>query len=163
VPLLTVMLALFSAFPVFARFRKVLEQQFVASLVPDAIGKPVLISLSKFAGKASQLGGLGLIALGLTAMMLMLTIDHTLNAIWRLRARRPVTQRVRVYWPALRLGPLMVGARRSVTSYLRSASRGWVGAVPGGVGFLLSVIVFAMETARIAALYRYVPNTYVRL
>ncbi len=162
VPLLTVMLALFSAFPVFARFRKVLEQQFVASLVPDAIGKPVLLSLTKFAGKASQLGGLGLIALGLTAMMLMLTIDHTLNAIWRVRTRRPITQRVLVYWAALTLGPLMVGASLSVTSYLLSASRGWVGEVPGGVGVLLSLIVFAMETAGIAALYHYVPNTYVR-
>lgn len=162
VPLLTVMLALFSAFPVFARFRKVLEQQFVASLVPDAIAKQVLMSLGSFAGKASQLGGLGLVALGLTAMMLMLTIDHTLNAIWRVRTRRPIAQRVLVYWAALTLGPLMIGASLSLTSYVLSASRGWVGALPGGLSFLLGFIVFAMQTAGLAALYRFVPNTHVR-
>lgn len=162
VPLLTVMLALFSAFPVFARFRKVLEQQFVTALVPDAIAKQVMVALGRFAGKASQLGGVGLIALGLTAMMLMLTIDHTLNAIWRVRTRRPIAQRVLVYWAALTLGPLMIGASLSVTSYLLSASRGWVGELPGGIGFLLSLIVFAMQTAGLAALYRYVPNTHVR-
>jgi membrane protein len=162
VPLLTVMLALFSAFPVFARFRKVLEQQFVAALVPDAIAKQVMVALGRFAGKASQLGGVGLIALGLTAMMLMLTIDHTLNAIWRVRTRRPIAQRVLVYWAALTLGPLMIGASLSVTSYLLSASKGWVGELPGGIGYLLSLIVFAMQTAGLAALYRYVPNTHVR-
>lgn len=162
VPLFTVMLALFSAFPVFARFRKVLEQQVLAGLVPDAIAKPVMLSLTKFAGKASQMGGLGLVLLGLTAMALMLTIDHTLNSIWRVRTVRPIAQRVLVYWAALTLGPLLVGASLSVTSYVLSASRGLVDELPGGVGLMLSVVVFVLQTAGFAALYRFVPNTFVR-
>jgi membrane protein len=162
VPLFTVMLALFSAFPVFARFRKMLEQQVLAGMVPDAIAKPVLLSLTKFAAKASQLGGVGLIALGLTAMSLMLTIDHTLNGIWRVKAVRPIAQRVLVYWAALTLGPLLVGASLSLTSYLISASGGLVDELPGGVGLLLSVAVFGLQTAGFAALYKFVPNTFVR-
>ena len=162
VPLLTVMLALFSAFPVFARFRKALETQFLSGLVPEVIAKQVMLMLTRFSGKASQLGGVGLIALGLTAMFLMLTIDHTLNAIWRVRSRRPIAQRVLVYWAALTLGPLMLGASLSVTSYVLSASRGWVGALPGGVSVLLGLIVFVLQTAGFAALFRYVPNTHVR-
>ena len=162
VPLFTVMLALFSAFPVFSRFRKVLEQQVIQGLVPDAIAKQVVLSLTKFAGKASQLGGLGMILLGITAMALMLTIDHTLNGIWRVRRARPITQRVLVYWAALTLGPLLVGASLWMTSYVLSASRGLVDELPGGVGLLLSLIVFALQTAGFAALYRYVPNTFVR-
>ncbi|MDE2075557.1 MAG: YihY family inner membrane protein [Burkholderiales bacterium] len=162
VPLATVMLALFSAFPVFARFRKTVEQEFITAWVPDAIAKQVLLSMGKFTGKASQLGGVGLIALGFTAMALMLTIDHTLNGIWRVRRVRPIAQRVLVYWAALTLGPLMVGASLSVTSYLLSASRGWVNELPGGIGFLLSLVVFCMQTAGFAALYKYVPNTFVR-
>lgn len=162
VPLATVMLALFSAFPVFARFRKTVEQEFITAWVPDAIAKQVLLSMGKFTGKASQLGGVGLIALGFTAMALMLTIDHTLNGIWRVRRVRPIAQRVLVYWAALTLGPLMVGASLSVTSYLLSASRGWVNELPGGIEFLLSLVVFCMQTAGFAALYKYVPNTFVR-
>lgn len=162
VPLFTVMLALFSAFPVFARFRKVLEQQVLTGMVPDAIAKPVLLSLTKFATKASQMGGLGLVALGVTAMALMLTIDHTLNSIWRVRTVRPIAQRVLVYWAALTLGPLVVGASLSLTSYLLSASGGLVDELPGGVGFLLSMIVFMLQTAGFASLYKYVPNTFVR-
>nr|WP_290694305.1 YihY family inner membrane protein [Aquabacterium sp.] len=162
VPLFTVMLALFSAFPVFARFRKVLEQQVLSGMVPDAIAKPVLLSLTKFATKASQMGGLGLVALGVTAMALMLTIDHTLNSIWRVRTVRPIAQRVLVYWAALTLGPLLVGASLSLTSYLLSASGGLVDELPGGVGFLLSMIVFMLQTAGFASLYKFVPNTFVR-
>jgi membrane protein len=147
---------------VFARFRKVLEQQVISGMVPDAIAKPVLLSLTKFATKASQMGGMSLIALGLTAMALMLTIDHTLNTIWRVRTARPIAQRVLVYWAALTLGPLLVGASLSVTSYVLSASGGLVDELPGGVGLALSLIVFALQTGGFAALYRYVPNTFVR-
>lgn len=162
VPLFTVMLALFSAFPVFSRFRKTLELQFIQGFVPDAIAKPVLLSLTKFALKASQLGAMGLVALAVTALALMLTIDHTLNAIWRVRTPRPVAQKVLVYWSALTLGPLVLGASLTVTSYLLSASRGLVDELPGGVEFFLGLIVFALQTGGFAALFRFVPNTYVR-
>ena len=162
VPLLTVMLALFSAFPMFGRFRRSLESQFLTELVPEPIAKQVLVLLTRFSAKASQLGGVGLIVLGFTAMMLMLTIDHTLNAIWRVRDPRPIAQRVLVYWAALTLGPLLLGASLSFSSYLVSASRGWVEELPGGVSFLLGTIVIGLQTAGFAALYRFVPNTYVR-
>ena len=41
VPLATVMLALFTAFPMFARFQVALQQYFLQSLVPDTIARPV--------------------------------------------------------------------------------------------------------------------------
>ena len=42
VPLMTVMLALFTAFPMFSRFQQALEKYLLQSLVPDSIAKPVL-------------------------------------------------------------------------------------------------------------------------
>jgi membrane protein len=59
VPLLTVMLALFTAFPVFAKFQVALQKYFLQSLVPDAIAKPVLGTLTQFASKANKVGGRG--------------------------------------------------------------------------------------------------------
>jgi membrane protein len=67
-----------------------------------------------------------------------------------------------VYWAALTLGPLLIGASLSLTSYLISASGGLVDELPGGVGFLLSVAVFGLQTSGFAALYKFVPNTFVR-
>lgn len=162
VPLVTVALALFSAFPMFASFQDALQKYFLQSLVPDSIAKPVLNALTQFAGKANRLGTAGLVLLVLTAIALMLTIDRTLNAIWRVRTPRPIAQRVLVYWAAITLGPLVLGVSLSATSYALSASRGVVAALPGGVSLLLGVIEFVLMAAGVAGLFRYVPNTQVR-
>lgn len=162
VPLLTVMLALFTAFPIFGRFQVALQQYFLHSLVPDSIARPVLGALTQFAAKANQLGSVGLAFLLLSALVLMLTIDQTLNAIWRVRRRRPLAQRVLVYWAAITLGPLLLGVSLSLTSYALSASRGLVEVMPGGVGLVLQLLQFGLIAVGAAGLYRYVPNTDVR-
>lgn len=162
VPLVTVALALFSAFPMFSSFQDALQKYFLQSLVPDGIAKPVLNALTQFAGKANRLGTAGLVLLVLTAIALMLTIDRTLNAIWRVRTPRPIAQRVLVYWAAITLGPLVLGVSLSATSYALSASRGLVGALPGGVSLLLGTIEFVLLVGGVAGLFRYVPNTQVR-
>lgn len=56
VPLVTVMLAAFSAFPMFGGFQLALEKYFVQNLVPPSIAQPVLKSLTLFATKATQMG-----------------------------------------------------------------------------------------------------------
>lgn len=162
VPLLTVMLALFSAFPMFSRFRKALETQFLTELVPEVIAKQVMLMLTRFAGKASQLGGVSMLVLGLTAMLLMLTMDRTLNGIWRVQRPRPMAQRVLVYWGALTLGPLVLGVSLSASSWLLSASRGWADEVPGGLAVVLSVLVWLLQALGFAAMFRFVPNTPVK-
>lgn len=162
VPLLTVMLAVFTAFPMFSSFQGALEQYFLQALVPDNIAKPVLRSLNQFAGKARGMGSLGLMLLVITALALMLTIDRTLNAIWRVKKARPIGQRVLVYWAALTLGPLVLGVSLSMTSYAVSASKGMVSHMPGGVGLLFDILEFALIAAGTAGLFHYVPNTFVR-
>ena len=162
VPLVTVMLALFSAFPMFATFQQAIETYFLQSLVPTNIAKPVLDALALFAGNANRLGSVGLVLLVLAALALMLTIDRTLNGIWRVRTLRPIAQRVLVYWAAATLGPLLLGISLSLTSYAVSASRGWVGAPAAGVNLLLAPIEFTLLAAALAGLFHYVPNTHVR-
>ena len=162
VPLVTVMLAVFSAFPMFAGFQAALEKYFLQSLVPEGIAKPVLSALTQFAAKAARLGTLGLVVLVLTALALMLTIDRALNAIWRVRRPRSIARRVLVYWAVLTLGPLLLGISLSLTSYVLGAGRGVVGATPGGVRLLLNGIEFALMAAGMAGLFHYVPNTHVR-
>ena len=162
VPLVTVMLALFTAFPMFSRFQGALQQYFLQALVPDSIARPVLLALTQFAGKANKLGSVGLIFLGLSALALMFTIDRTLNAIWRVPKPRPMAQRVLVYWAALTLGPLVLGASLSLTSYAISASRGVVSELPGLLGFVLGSLQFSLLAGGVAGLFRFVPNTHVR-
>jgi membrane protein len=162
VPLVTVMLAIFSAFPMFASFQVALEKYFLQSLVPDGIAKPVMGALTQFASKAARLGTAGLALLVLTALALMLTIDRALSAIWRVRRPRPLTQRVLIYWAALTLGPLLLGVSLSLTSWALTASKGVVAALPGGLSLILNTLEFVLMAAGMAGLFHYVPNTHVR-
>jgi len=162
VPLVTVMLALFSAFPVFAEFQGALQKYFLQSLVPDGIAKPVLGALTQFAAKANRLGTAGLVFLLVSALALMLTIDRTLNAIWRVRKPRSIAQRVLVYWAAITLGPLLLGISLSLSSFALTSSRGIVSAMPGGLALALDLLEFALLLLGMSALFRYVPNTDVR-
>jgi membrane protein len=161
VPFFALMLAMFTAFPVFGKFQSALQQWLIESLVPDHIAKQVLGYLTQFAAKASRLGWAGLVVLVATAVSLVLTIDRTLNTIWRVRKLRPWGQRVLVYWSALTLGPVLLGASLSASSYAISASRGLVGTLPGGVGFAIDVLQWMVLWLGTAAIYRFVPNTNV--
>jgi membrane protein len=162
VPFFTVALAVFTAFPMFSKVQGALQAWLVQSLIPDAIARQVLGYLTQFAGKASRLGAVGVAALFITAFALVLTIDRTLNSIWRVKRPRPLGQRVLIYWAVMTLGPLLLGASLSISSYLLSASRGLVTAMPGAVQFLLDVIQFMLLAGGLTALYRYVPNTPVK-
>ncbi len=161
VPFVTVALAVFTAFPMFGKLQEVLQRWLIDSLVPDNIARQVLGYLTQFAAKANRLGLLGFSVLLATALALILTIDRTLNTIWRVRRLRPLGQRVLIYWAALTLGPLVLGASLALTSYVLSASGGLVGQVPGGVRLLLDSIEFLVLAAGMTGLYHYVPNTRV--
>ena len=162
VPLLTVALALFTAFPMFSSFQSALEKYFLKSLIPDNIARPVLMSLTQFAAKANRLGVVGLVVLAVTALSLMLTIDRTLNQIWRVQRPRPIAQRVLVYWAAMTLGPLLLGGSLTVTSILITAGRDLVDNMPRGLVVLLNSVDLLVLWGAIAALFHYVPNTDVR-
>lgn len=162
VPFITVALAVFTAFPMFSQMQNVLQRWLIESLVPDSIARQVLGYLTQFASKASKLGVVGLAIVLVTALALILTIDRTLNAIWRVKQQRRLAQRVLIYWAAITLGPLLLGASLAFTSYAISASKGVVGGLPGGVRFLFDLLEFFLLAGGAAALYHYVPNTPVK-
>lgn len=162
VPFFTVALAIFTAFPMFAKFQDVLQKWLIESLIPDNIARQVLGYLTQFAGQASKLGVAGVALLFATALALIFTIDRTLNGIWRVRQTRPFGQRVLVYWVAITLGPLLLGISLSITSYAISASRGMVGVMPGGVQLLLDALQFSLMAGGMAAMYHFVPNIQVK-
>ena len=162
VPLATVMLALFSAFPIFSTLQETLQRYFVANLFPDTIAKPVLGAITQFSTRANRLGLVGLAVLLISAIALMLTIDKALNAIWRVRKARSFAQRVLIYWSAMTLGPLLLAVSLTATSYAVSVARGYGGFAPQGFGVVIATLEFVLIVFGGAALFHYVPNTHVR-
>ena len=162
VPFFTVALAVFTAFPMFSKMQGALQGWLVDSLIPDYIARQVLGYLTQFSKQASKLGVAGLSILLVTAIALILTIDRTLNSIWRVKKVRPFTQRVLIYWSAITLGPVLLGASLALTASVVATTSGLVGTLPFSLRFLLSMFQFLLVAAGLAALYRYVPNTYVK-
>jgi membrane protein len=162
VPLFTVGLAVFSAFPVFGKFQDTIQRWLIDSLVPESISRQVLGYLTQFSRKASRLGSVGLVAVLLSAIALMVTIERTLGQIWRVEHPRPLQQRLILYWSAITLGPLLLGASIAISSYVVSASRGVADVLPGSWRWLLDGFEFLLLVLCISGLYFYVPNARVR-
>ncbi|MEN9472972.1 MAG: hypothetical protein RLZZ495_1061 [Pseudomonadota bacterium] len=160
VPLMTVVLAVFTAFPIFSKFQNILQQWLIDSLIPENIARQVLDYLGQFAGKASRLGVVGLAVLLVSALVLILTIDRTLNSIWRVRKVRPLGQRLLIYWACISLGPMILALIVSMTSYVASASSGIVTALP--FILLINPLQVLIVATAMATMFCFVPNTYVR-
>jgi len=162
VPLFVVGLSVFAAFPMFGKFQDTIQRWLIDSLVPESISRQVLSYLTQFSRKASRLGSVGLVAVVMTAVALMVTIERTLGQIWRIDRQRPLAQRVLLYWSAITLGPLFLGASLAITSYVVTASRDVVDVLPGIVRWLLDGIEFFLLVACVSGLYFYVPYTRVQ-
>ena len=161
VPFFTVALAVFTAFPMFSTLQGALQAWLVQSLIPDNIARQVLGYLTQFSRQANKLGGAGLGVLLVTAIALILTIDRTLNNIWRVKKLRPFTQRVLIYWAAITLGPLLLAASLALTSYVVTASTGLMG-MSAPLRLVITAFQFMLVAGGMASLYRYVPNTHVK-
>jgi membrane protein len=162
VPLVTMALAIFTAFPVFYKLQDVLQKWLVQSLVPIDIARQVMSYLDQFSEKASKLGMAGFAFFLASAFALIFTIDRTLNSIWRVRVQRPLSHRMVMYWAVLTLSPVLLAASLTLTSYAVSASKGWVSELPGVVTWMVYILQMVLVSSSMAILFRYVPNTYVR-
>lgn len=161
VPLITIALAMFSAFPVFEDYSAQIKVYLLNNLMPDMAGKIITQYMQQFADSASRLTAVGLAFLAVTAMSMMLTIEQAFNIIWRVSHPRPLLKRLVVYWAVLTLAPLLVGASLSLTSWLVGFSMGYAKHVPAfGVGVLKALPVL-FTTLAFAMLFRLVPNRYV--
>lgn len=161
VPLLTIALAIFTAFPLFSTFRSSLEAYFVQNLMPKGVANTILGYLNQFSSKSARLSAVGGVALILTSVLTMATIDRVFNQIWRVKKSRPLLQRILVYWAIITLGPLLIGVSISVTSYVYSATNGVVTSVPFIGASFYTLISVLLTTAAFTLLYIAVPNQWV--
>lgn len=161
VPLITIALTLFSAFPVFGDFSVHIKEFILSNMIPETGGRMITYYMEQFAESASRLTAVGIAFLAVTAMLLMLTIDNAFNMIWRVTRSRSLLQRVLVYWAVITLAPLLVGASLSLTSWLVGFSAEYAKEVPALRMDVLKLLPVLLTTAAFTLLFRVVPNRYV--
>ncbi|PSW03388.1 virulence factor BrkB family protein [Photobacterium lipolyticum] len=162
VPLITVVLAALSAFPVFAGLGDLLQNFVIENFVPAA-GEVVKKYLNEFVANAGKMTAVGVGALFVVAMMLMSSIDQSLNYIWRVHEKRRPVISFSIYWMVLTLGPILVGSSIAVSSYLGSLKLLDSEAVSGLFQQMLRGLPAIMSSCAFLGLYLLVPNIKVKL
>jgi len=163
VPLMAIALAMLAAFPVFDSVRVQLQGALFKNFVPE-VGEQVQRYVTTFVGNAGKLTAAGVIGLVFTAVTLLVTIESSLNAIFRVITHRSPLSRLLVYWTAVTLGPLLVGASFSLSAWF-FAAQDW--AARAGMSGMVKLVTAALPTGLLmfafSLLYMAVPNRRVRL
>ncbi len=161
VPLFTIALTLFSAFPVFESYSSDIKLFLLNNLMPGMATKVITQYMQQFTESAMRLTAVGIVLLAVTAMSLLLTVEHAFNTIWQVTHSRPLFKRLIVYWAVLTLAPLLIGVSLALTSWLVGLSMGYAQHVPVfGVG-ILKLLPVLLTWLAFALLFRMVPNRYV--
>ncbi len=162
VPLTAAVFGILSALPSFQGLTERVQHFLFENFVPAA-GAAVQHYLLQFAGNASKLTGIGILVFLLSALAMLASIEERFNRIWRVTTRRSPVSRFLMYWAALTLGPILVVAGLTLTSYL--AAMPFLGTFDEhreALRRLWSVLPFAVTLVGLFAMYMLVPNRRVR-
>lgn len=158
VPMIAIAVLIIARLPFADGLSKAIEQFLLANLLPDRAGAIIVKYVGEFTRQTQHLPLVGGLALMATALIQMLTIEHTFNAIWEVRESRPLLRRIAMHLLALLLGPLLFGGSLVVTTFVASASLGLVQEPYWAKADLLKVVTFAFMAAMFALVYWAVPN-----
>lgn len=161
-PLMAIAFALISVFAPLEQMGTQFEDFIYQYLVPDA-GLDIREYLNTFAKQARKLTAVGLMSFLLTAILLLYNIEESLNIILNAKMTRKLTRRFSIYWTLLTLGPILMGAGLSLSTYALSLN------VLDKMDQLVSIKLILLKTLPIffgfiafSMLYIIMPNREIR-
>lgn len=130
---------------------------------------PQILSFFEHIAQSARSGTIGLVgtfALLSIALLLIVSIEETLNTIWGIKQGRRWSERIVLYWTLLSLGALMslaAGALLSLNAIAKICED-----FPGGVELInnkriiLTTLSYGLITLFLTGFYRLMPNTTVK-
>lgn len=161
VPLATVVLAIFTAFPMFDRLQMSLQGYLIESFFPETLSETILTYVTQFSDKAKGLTAIGIVFLVITALTTMFTVDRVFNKIWNVKRQRSTINKVLLYWAVLSLAPVLIALSISVSTALIGETMNAVNPLLGGMFPVLNLIPITLTVLAFAFIYRAVPNRAV--
>lgn len=160
VPLIMVVFSIFSAFPVFNEVTGEIKEFIFTNFAPaasDTVGQYI----DEFVNNSKQMSAIGIISLIAVALLLMYSIDNTLNSIWKGTKNRPIFSSFAIYWLILTLGPLLIAVSFAASAYVRSMFSESASLTFGLK--LLSFVPFLATWFIFTLVYMVVPNRSVHI
>ena len=161
VPLAVVVLGVLAAFPMFDQWSGALVDYVFANFVPSS-ARAIESQLDSLAENSKQLTSAGVVALVISLLVTLNSVESTFNRIWRVASARPRLSRYLVYWTVLTLGALLAAASLSISARifaleLFSTKEGaWI------ADFSLGLAPILIELAVVVLVYRVVPHLTVQ-
>ncbi|MFT4196826.1 MAG: YihY family inner membrane protein [Pseudoxanthomonas sp.] len=156
-PLAMVVFAVLSAFPSLNASRDALVGYILDNFVPHAVG-----GISRYLPDGTEgLGSFtaaGVLALVVSVLVTLNSVETTFNRIWRVPLSRPRLGRFLVYWTVLTLGTLLAAAWMSLMVSLFALPLFHTHEGQTLARFLLAAMPVLIELGVIAALYWVVPH-----
>jgi membrane protein len=166
VPLTAIVLVVFSGFSQYGGARDRLLQIMIEDFAPN-MGREAGVWFTSVAAHAAQGTAIGVIALVVTSILLLATVEEHLHFIFRVTVPRRWGQRVLAYWAVLTLGPILLGAALSVTGSIDHTILS-LGLFPSGAGkargwadWASHLVAPALGLLALTLLYRLIPNRAV--
>ncbi|MEX2452195.1 MAG: YihY family inner membrane protein [Rhodospirillales bacterium] len=162
VPLTAIAFAMLAAFPVFEGMREHFQSIVFSNLLPQS-AEAMREYFDQFVRNTAKLTAVGIVGLAVIAVLLLGTIESALNSIFRVIRPRAVLPRLLVFWALLTLGPLMLGASFSLSTYFFALTKSiGVDAFAGEIGWLTKLAPTAIMIVVFSLFYLIIPNRPVR-
>jgi len=162
VPLGAIAFAILKAFPVFDNIQEQIKSLLFENFLPESVDGAQTY-FDQFVGQTEGLTAIGIVALAVTAIMLLGTIEGALNSIFHVKATRPFIPRLMMFWAVITLGPLLLGGSLSLATYFFALTQ-WTGAhkIPGLAGVITQLLPGTLAIFAFSLFYAIVPYRPVK-
>lgn len=163
VPALAVSFSVFQAFGGMDKLYALVEPLILENLAQSASSEATAF-LRRFVNNAhaGAVGASGFLALLITALAMLNSIEKAINRVWKTRVHRHWFVRLSLYWLLISLGPVILGVFAGfAASFMKAAD-----AKDSGIAWIRQIIpsgtsLFLLVTVSSYLLYRFVPNRKV--
>jgi membrane protein len=160
VPLSVVVFGALSVSPIFDAWSARLTDYIFANFVPSA-ARAVSGYLTDFSSKTQSMTVAGALALVVSLLLTLRSVEAVFNRIWRVPTARPKLSRFLVYWTVLTLGTLVAAASLALST--RFFALAIFETLPGRwlEALLLRLAPMLIELFAFAAVFKVVPHRSV--
>jgi membrane protein len=162
VPLTAIAFSMLAAFPVFEGVPDEFQTVLFKNFLPTS-AEAMREYFDQFVDNTAKLTAVGIVGLAFIAVLLLGTIGSALNAIFRVIRPRALLPRILVFWALLTLGPLLLGASFSLSTYFFALTKSiGVEAFSGFFGTLTVLAPTAIMVVVFTLFYLVIPNREIK-
>jgi membrane protein len=157
-PVFAVAVALLASTPFLGDVMAKIKIFLLLNLAPEIAQTIITVYMPQLARNARRLTWVGTGTVLVVAVWLMLIMDRSLNAIWRVRQSRPYWISIPAYMAVIVAGPILLGVGVTITTYIMTLSNEVTGMSGKMHALLLRGVPVATSALAFFLLYRIIPH-----